>query len=194
MADLYADAADRFRRDTADHEMTVLHGDGLYRHLRFRDPTSSFSWFDLITWPHNLAINGGMGSYAFSRMEDMFEFFRGGDINPGYWAEKLRAAGQDGVKSYSEDRFRQIVTEHVEEADDPALTVAAKEQILDNEGIHYESGAWAALNAFDYADFRFRDIWEWDLRDYTEQFLWCCHAIRWGIAQYDAAKAVAPNG
>jgi hypothetical protein len=38
--------------------------------------------------------------------------------------------------------------------------------------------------------FRFHDAWEWDLRDYGWQYLWCCHAIVWGIAQYDAATAV----
>lgn len=30
------DIAARFARDTAQHEMTVLHDDGLYRHLRFQ--------------------------------------------------------------------------------------------------------------------------------------------------------------
>ena len=30
--------------------------------------------------------------------------------------------------------------------------------------------------------------WEWDLTDYTVQFLWCCFAIRWGISQFDAAN------
>jgi|HubBroStandDraft_2_1064218.scaffolds.fasta_scaffold12081_7 predicted HAD superfamily Cof-like phosphohydrolase len=33
--------------------------------------------------------------------------------------------------------------------------------------------------------FRFRDTWEWDLTTWTYQFLWCCHAIVWGIGQYD---------
>lgn len=35
------------------------------------------------------------------------------------------------------------------------------------------------------------DTWEWDLTEYTYQFRWACHAIPWGIAQYDAARAAA---
>jgi hypothetical protein len=30
---------------------------------------------------------------------------------------------------------------------------------------------------------------EWDLRDWDFWFLWCCHAIQWGIRQYDQARA-----
>ena len=37
------------------------------------------------------------------------------------------------------------------------------------------------------------DIWEWDLRDYEWSFLWCCHAILLGIAQYDAARAAVAS-
>jgi hypothetical protein len=31
------------------------------------------------------------------------------------------------------------------------------------------------------------DTWEWDLTDYDFHFLWCLHAIAWGIQQYDKA-------
>lgn len=24
-----------------------------------------------------------------------------------------------------------------------------------------------------------------DLQDYTFRFIWCCHAVRWAIAEYD---------
>src|SRR5580692_6155935 len=96
-----SDVAECFQRDTANHEMTVLHDDGLYRHLRFmqvitdeltgKQSRSSFYWFDLVTWPGNLVINGDMETFAFARSDDMFGFFRGDRINPGYWAEKVRA-------------------------------------------------------------------------------------------------------
>ena len=39
--------------------------------------------------------------------------------------------------------------------------------------------------------FRFSDTWEWDLKDYDWWFLWACHGIVHGIAQYDQAKATA---
>src|SRR5947208_10170763 len=42
------DPAIRFARDTAKHEMTVAHNDGLYRHLKFRNTEHSYLyWFDL---------------------------------------------------------------------------------------------------------------------------------------------------
>jgi hypothetical protein len=40
--------------------------------------------------------------------------------------------------------------------------------------------------------FQFHDVWEWSFSDYEWQFLWACHAINWGIRQYDAAKTPAP--
>src|SRR5436190_22697501 len=111
--------AERFQSDTRDHEMTVLRDDGLYRHLRFKAPDTSFYWFDLITWPGYLAVVGDFGDgYTFTRVPDMFEFFRaksgwnGGSINPMYWAEKI-ASGRDGVKRYSMDIFRRLIDEHV---------------------------------------------------------------------------------
>lgn len=39
--------------------------------------------------------------------------------------------------------------------------------------------------------FRFADSWEWDLRDWDWWFLWACHAIQWGVAQYEAARVPA---
>jgi hypothetical protein len=102
----YAESAERFAADVRGHKLTVLHEDGLYRHLRFQKPGTHFYWFDLITWPGCLAINGDMEGYTFSRVEDMFTFFRASSgwnsktINPQYWAEKLRAASR--VKQYSE--------------------------------------------------------------------------------------------
>lgn len=242
------EAAEAFARDTADHELTVLHDDGLYRHLRFirmveqedgtRKPTS-FYWFDIITWPGCLTINGDMETFTFSRVPDMFEFFRGHEPNYGYWAEKVRGGTQ--VKRYSEEKFRQLVTEHI--ADDseeqwPGLTAAIAEQVLDSGEVFDETTARLALDSFEFGTtftaqcscgsawagdshggaarwesshravapigsgnhtvtvkrvdgFQFHYTWEWDLSDYTHQFLWCCSAIPWGIAKYDAVKAVA---
>jgi hypothetical protein len=238
---------ERFQRETATHRMTVLHDDGLYRHLRFRAhhlcndaeyrPTSSFYWFDLITWPGALTINGDCGTFAFSRVTDMFEFFRSKyGINPQYWAEKVR--GETRVKSYSEDKFRALVADEVKEAakDWPGLAEAVEKAFYHESfswdvecDITHEDGARRALSEFEhgatwtaecvcggYAEglseddardwrvrhlgaghrpetkrvegFRFTDTWEWDLQDYDWTFLWCCHAIQWGVSQYDSQR------
>ena len=246
------EAAERFQRETATHKMTVLRDDGLYRHLRFSAhhlcndaeyrPTSSFYWFDLITWPGNLTVNGDCGTFTFSRLTDMFEFFRSKyGISPQYWAEKVR--GETRVKSYSEDKFRALVADEVEEAAKgwPGLAEAVEHDFYRETvswdmtyDITNEDGARRALSEFEHgttwtgectcgayeegiADgdaaqiwrirhtktgckaatkrvegFRFTDTWEWDLQDYDWTFLWCCHAIRWGISQYDAATVKVP--
>lgn len=199
---LIAESGERFARDVAEHQLTVLHDDGLYRHVRLAKPKSSFYWFDLVTWPGVLAINGDMGGYVFSRERDMVPFFRAksgwnsGTINPQYWAEKLTA--HDGVKSYSDEKFRQIVVEEfvdaVKSGKAPAgLGRAVRDELLDTYLISDEDSAVRAVADFDYKGFRFSEAWEWSLREYTHQFLWCCHAIQWGIEQYDKARVAVTS-
>lgn len=239
--------AERFRAETAEHRMTVLHDDGLYRHLRFQQmhfcndaewrPTSGFYWFDLVTWPGSLTINGDCGAYTFSRDTDMFEFFRSRyGINPQYWAEKVQ--GETRVTSFSDDKFRQQVKDDVAvaEGDYPGLSATIEERfygVLTAEwDTTQEDGARHALNEFQYvpegalcqvcsddgepvvlirkpaysdtlqcpqdcgtklAPFTFTDTWEWDLSDWDWTFLWCCHAIQWGIAQFDAEHAAVTS-
>lgn len=109
----------RFLKDVAEHEMTVLRDDGIYRHVRFKKPDSSCYWFDLLTWPGALCYTGDMGTYVFRRLEDMFEFFRTDRqykprdgktlaINPGYWSEKVQSDSRfgRGTEGFSEDLFR----------------------------------------------------------------------------------------
>lgn len=117
--DIAVEVADRFRQDTANHELKILHDDGLHRHLLLRNPRSSEYWFEIVTWPGSLTIRGDVGDgYTFSRERDMFPFFRNeyGGINPHYWAEKL-GGGRRSVKEYSENLLRQrVVEQFVEDA------------------------------------------------------------------------------
>lgn len=256
-----ADAAERFAHDIATHEMTVLHDDGLYRHLRFvridtaddgTQSRSSLYWFDLATWPGVLVINGDMGSYTFggTTEKDMLVFFRGKQqINPGYWGQKVR--GDMGLREYSEDAFCEHVTEAVDDYADTlqrkllasrcaelgiplttdgsrvplygritdvpaalladikpqvdqfmaALRAAVDEDVLKNPDIVTSEDAYNAVADFAFfrapmdryepdkkPDYKF-DSWDWDLTTWTYQYLWCCHAVTWGIARYDAATA-----
>jgi hypothetical protein len=213
----------RFTKETANHEMTVLHDDGLYRHLRFTPspqpgkPRHSFYWFDLITVPGALIFQGDGDSFTFRRVEDMFEFFRGpiGQINPGYWAEKLTSGRNENVREYQQGLLEQHVNEYVNEAIDDdnggvlpefaGLTDAIREHILDeligDESIDrklVEDFRWWANPDDEFAiprkspDFEFTDVWEWDFRDYDWWFLWALHGIVWGIAQYDARTTAQP--
>lgn len=189
----------RFEGDTREHRMTIIRDDGMYRHVRFQKPGTWCYGFDLVTWPGYLAIVGDAGDYMFARIRDMFDFFASdnGRINPYYWSEKLQAPGMDGVQRFSESVFKQRVREWLEDQcsyldrqERRALTAAVHTQILRKRVDHYEE-ARALLDDFqaDGGLVRVHDAWEWDVTDYTFQFLWCCHAIAWGVGQYRAAKA-----
>lgn len=212
----YADMAKRFKNETATHQMTVLHDEGLYRHLRFKPSEGpSFYWFDLVTWPGNLVFRGDGETYAFSRVKDMFAFFRDGSgygINPLYWSEKL-TSDRDGVMKYQDglflrklqrevddlveqeyvkpehaDRFRAEVSDRIVEGG-YYYSIEAAERTVSEFEFYYDP-----KHEFDYrhpADVRFENAYEWieGTKDYDWWFLWACHAIVWGIAQYDAAKA-----
>lgn len=193
----HPEIAARFARETDGHEMTVLHEDGLYRHLVFADPVPNFNRFDLITWPHGLLIRADGPTFAFALWptEDLFDMFRGssaGGINPGHWQEKV-TAGQ--VSSWSEEMFRTWLLGEAAgyEANYPGLVEAVGKQVLysDEHSTEYRETAQFALSQFRHGEFRlgFPDRWEESFEDYSWEFLWACHAIRWGIAQYDAAKA-----
>ena len=127
---------ERFLKDVAEHTMEVVQDDGLNRFLRFRKKGTSAYWFDIVTWQGILVINGDCGTYMFSRIPDMFNFFRmspndwnynkdGLCINPSYWGEKLLAvsnnsgSGEGAIMKFSESLFLQQAKswfdEHYEE-------------------------------------------------------------------------------
>lgn len=197
----------RFIGDVDHHEMKVIRDDGVNRHIRFARPGSSCMHFDLITWPGYLCYAGDMGTYVFSRLDDMFEFFRTDRnyklrdgkmlaINPQYWGEKLQAVDRgDGFMKYSSEVFHKIVNDIVDhyikdselsEEDSEELRAAVKEDVLDNDQCEQE--AYEAARDFKHDGLEFRDFWEHDLKDYSFRFMWCCYALAWGIKKYDDAK------
>lgn len=190
----YPESAARFKRETAGHVMTVLHDDGLYRHVQFANPQyGGIYGFDLITWPGCLTIRGDIKeAYTFVRLDDMFQFFRRQSINPGYWSEKLDG-DRDRVQTYDQASFEQQVKEHVVEAirngDAPrGIGAEVARDIFEWGDITHEDGARKELENFSYQGWTFGETWEWNFRDWDWAFLWACHAIVWGIGQYDAAR------
>lgn len=126
--------AERFPGDIANHHLTVLRDDGLYRHLRCAQLGNSFYWFEIVTWPGSLAFRGDMDcAPVFSRVPDMFQFFRGkgyGTINPGYWSEKLPDCGRS-VKVHSKQVVRDRLDETLADYEQcfPALA-ASRERVV----------------------------------------------------------------
>jgi hypothetical protein len=113
-----------FLEHVKNHELAVLFEspDGDYRHIRLRQPSSGNQYFDLITWPGHLCYTGDMGTYVFTRLRDMFEFFRDkgeGElkINPGYWDEKVLGDSRygKGCEEWSDEKFKKVVTDRWEE-------------------------------------------------------------------------------
>lgn len=201
-----------FLADVKQHTMAVLLDKGVYRHLQFKQNGSSVMWFDIVTWPGFLAYSGDMGCFVFSRLKDMFEFFRTrptdrGEklfINEGYWSEKLEAVDRCGrpcdYKEFSSERFESMVNEHVDEwIEEWELTeeqaAELREEIKNEVLCASDDGEYRAhevLRDFSFEQdghkFEFSDTWEWDLREYTFRFIWCCYALSWAIKQYDAQK------
>lgn len=203
-----------FESDISRHEMTVLFENGVYRHIRFRRPDTWAYGFDLITWPGFLAYTGDMGEYMFSRVEDMFTFFRqplDQGISYSYWSEKCRAGQRsgkrdcDGVYEFSEEAFKEAVEEDFKswleynlDSESGLDTVAELRERLEDEVLSCSSEGM--IRAYDAAvgfevdgEQIFQDFWERSCEEYTDRFVWCCHAIRWGIHQYDELKAMHPE-
>lgn len=191
------DIVDQFKKNTANHAMTVKHDSGLHRHLRFDKDGSGIYHFEIITWPGYLCICGDMGCYVFRRLPDMFEFFRGDrGINPSYWAEKCTSESRfgDGIKQYSQAKFAETIKRWFDESDEPtgeaarsALWAAIEDEVL--SAGEFEAEARHAADDFDHEGFQFRDFWETNLTEYTFNFLWCLHAIVFAIQAYDKSKA-----
>lgn len=212
-----ADVLRRFMKDTAEHQLTVLRDEGLYRHLRFRKPGTGCYGFDIVTWPGYLAICGDMGESVFTRSPDMIEFFRSdakgiadpGElfINPGYWSEKCKANDAER-KEFCRDRLDRLVLQHVQDylADfydeeecsaGPEWAVALWEEL--QEAIRYVETTTDAIHQLDifkpddprYDEFRFHDAWEYasSLEAYTFHFLWRLYAISHAVLAYDSMRA-----
>lgn len=191
-----------FERDTADHVMTVIRDDGLYRHIRFARPGTRMYQYDLVTWPGYLAIVGDAGDFVFSRIRDMIEFFAtdGGRINPHYWAQKLQGPtdSREATESYTHDAFRARLYEWArDEAEWEGMYESLLRGALDREVLfdytHHRAEAMERLRDVEDAigDAIFGDSWEWEMTEYDTQFIWCCHAIARGVNRYLESKKEA---
>jgi len=188
---------ERFLDDVKNHTVTIVRDDGLYRHLVFSNGESWCMRFEFITWPGYLCYTGDMGAFVFSRIEDMFAFFRNGDtgrINPDYWSEKVQAQDRhDGTRQWSEEKFRSVIENYLADRNGEPVSPEIR-QAVNDEVLHYiEDGqheAYRAASNFEHDGFRFDDLWDHDFEEFTYRFIWCCYALVWGIQQYDKSLAM----
>lgn len=192
---------ERFLNDVKDHKTQIMRNEDLHRHIRFRKPETSSYGFDLITWPGYLCYCGDMGTYVFSRIPDMFQFFRNKssdqlklEINTMYWAEKCEAVDRHSpIEKYNPDKFRERITEFMDESN---ISEEIRQSIKDKVLVYAdeEHSAIAAAVNFECKGFQFNDFMEVDLYTYTFRFIWCLYALVWGIRKYDeAAKNYISN-
>ena len=164
-----------FLKDVAKHKMTVLHESEMYRHLRFSSGSFNMQ-FDLVTWPGMLTICGDMGTWVFSRLPDMFDFFRSSklEINPYYWSEKLQHgnfSGRTGGKVWDADSFKEKLLAMLKDNYGfkgkklKEITQAVKDEIF----IHEDEGPYAMPQSA----YNFKYVFESDRdqRSYTEKLL-----------------------
>ena len=193
--------AERFARDVATHQIDIRHDDGLYRHVVFRMPNTVIMSFSLTTTPGRLIYAGDMGCYVFERVPDMFSFFRKDkherEPNFGYWHEKLVAIDRHGSMQNDVDKFRENLQEYVtdeltdEQKSEVTEFIESVVSTFDDEGPEVAYKEVYDFSLDEHPRNRrqfFQDFFELSDRVYTLHYEWACHAIQWGVEQYDAAK------
>jgi len=199
---------ERFLDGVKNHKMTVIKDDGLYKHLRFRQKDSGTYWYDIITWPGSLTITSDMGTWVFSRMENMFVFFIRDDsnditdlkINPDYWAEKVMSVSQFGgpIEIFSEKRLEESIIDYVDTYfeddstfDREELMKEIQEQIIDYCEENNEQVIFDKIFNFSFEDFSFDDtIHDYNFHEYSFHYTWILYAIVRGIKMYNIVKNV----
>ena len=180
-----------FLADVAKHQMKLVRNDGLYRHLEFKGEHGRHHWFEIVTWPGVLVIHGDMETWVFSRLEDMFQFFRGDRINADYWQEKLQCA-RDDAKVFSEEALREQVTYHLQnhelnEEQRKEVLEALKEEVFAHGDSEHD--ALEALFDFSKHGVSFEPYDGPFGKEWSYHYTWCLWAIVWGIQQFYKATA-----
>jgi hypothetical protein len=202
MADL-----DRFLRDVRDHKMTIELDQGLHRCIRFgRTRAASAYHFRLVTWPGHLSISGDMGDYTFSRLHDMFTFFRFAGpeydktdrINVGYWDEKLTSVCKSGGREELDeeaytDAVRRCLNSHIN-----GMSLSDAKRVM--RDVRWDNLLEAPSSVREAQDriyawrcpvtgnCPFAEFWNYRITKASYHLVWCLRAIQWGIKQYDLVK------
>lgn len=188
----------RFLQTVAAHQMTVLKDDGLYRHLRFQHPQHNITdAFELITIPDRLMLDGDHGTVVFSRLPDMFQFFRSETLEQlpvDYWSEKIIAHWPYiNILTYdqrlAEDNIQKDFDDWVAAHPLSAVDADIAQQELDN--ILYDCHDRDALFNHDGTEFECGYVFHIDRINFDvlhPSLRWCMYEIVWGIQQYDKAK------
>ncbi len=214
MQDYFNEIKENFIKNIKEHKLKIIKDDGVYRHLLFKNPKRGAYWTEIITSPNLLTINGDMGTWVFSRLNDMFEFFRNPnklEINYHYWTEKLKV-NKNSYKKFDVELFRENVVEYIEEYFEDSIHNIDHEYYNDylksivetkdedgDEVIYrirdfyvYSKDVILKRLPECYKNFNFDDFKEdWSncyRPDY--QYVWCLYCIVKVIQEYDKIKII----
>jgi hypothetical protein len=194
----------RFAEAVRDHKTNILIDTEHMKQWHCGRSRSSTYAFTITTWPGYLTITGDMGCYTFRRERDMLSWFNQSrpayegdrDINPDYWSGKLEAQDtrRSGYEVFSEDAFEISIREAM-------AGYLANFSLSQAKRIVLEAQADDLFRAPDGRDealsrvmnwkcpvtrsYPFDDFWDSNTTEYDFGFLQACHAILWGIKQYD---------
>lgn len=184
---------EQFLNQVANHKLTIIKDDGLYRHLRVAIPGQHCESWHIHTWPGYLAMVGDMGDWVFQRTDDMLCFFRSRDedlrINPRYWGEKLQAQEREGWEAFSIDAFHDRVKEWaISRCDVESFDELPEDKKDDIDCLLRTEDEYEAVAA--YRDFScdwmdLSDFWEDSCKEIRDHFLFACYAIAWTVKLYD---------
>lgn len=188
-----------FDKSVSEHEMTVLHNAGIYRHLRFKKPNSNNQYFDITTFPNHLVISGDMGDFTWRtwcKDADIFNGFSPNRLlagkNKEFSSEALRGEINDVVESCCED-----IADHFEDYEgDDYENVNEFEQAFREEVSDYfdscELDEYRCVSAIE--DFSsciipdcnlFEDFWsDFNADVPTYHYQWSVMAVYYAIEQY----------
>ena len=195
-----------FLEQFGGHELTVLHNDDDYRHLRMRarDEDGGLNLllgYDVVTWPGALAVSGdalpeGAEGVIFSRLRDPIEFFTvppsglgpsGPDIDYAHWVEKLRGPAQTIGFEHDPSLFLASVRRHLAEhvADGELSVVDAERIAADAENHQYnEDDAYAWLDLGPQKEL-FPDAWEYNFRSPSKDVKNLCRRVELAVRKYN---------
>lgn len=174
-----------FDNAVKNHVMTIELDQDIHRSILFKIPNDSELYFRINTWAGHLSISGDVGTYVFSRLDDMFEFFRDKPVNLNYWSEKLEAPNHrsDDVKEWNENDFLKALRSDLE----GNHTENDINEILDDfiDVSSHEHEAWKA--ACDHEAISDEFGMDSSFKRFTARYIWICCAIVWAISEYDKA-------
>lgn len=174
------DVAADFASHTTDHELTILRDEGVYRHVRCREPGTGIWGWDIVTWPGYLAMSGDLGSWTFTRESDMLVDFFSGRVNVGYWLEKCVSWDRHSHArgTVSAERVRTAAADHPDGDWTHAIEVATE-----YDGTTEMSPVYEALMDV------YPDAWEWTITEPDIHAVRALHAIAWTREHYLAHQS-----